>query len=456
MNTPRFEKTGDADGRIFIGGQCVAEITNMYLCNLRLGPGGGIIIGRDVPLPLFWRQYAHHEDPRRNGGSLPRVNQVAGKAGQLLLRCEGTNAGGEIISQFTVAFSEDRSSGGYALDIHGVLEVAPGKKWSVTHNPSHGELEFCNIWPEGTFQPQGRRKKTYTLCFVQRGDTVTLIPHTHIESSDKQNIVMHRGDRFGWLLEEENPVVELLSDTAASAGLCAYMWDAHIGYRKCHGPVGVVLESGSRHEATIRITRMGYAEGAALMMRGVRADAREAALTPIYIEGINTFRETLLSLPGREQTVWPWTFEVPTGDHASIRGTVDRSRGYDDTCSLRVSSESPGSGRWTATTLGPAFGGPPFADGRRYRLSAVACSSSLKGIARAGLRLHREGTPGLGDTGAYEIYWAEKRISGDTHWTALDVTTPSISPPPDRVHLLLDHEGEGTSWFDNVLFETYE
>jgi hypothetical protein len=192
------------------------------------------------------------------------------------------------------------------------------------------------------------------------------------------------------------------------------------------------------------------------MARGVRADATEAAQTPIYTDGINTFRETLLSLPGREQTAWPWTFEVTSGDHALTLGTIDRTKGYDDTSSLRITSEVSGGGRWIATTLGPAFGAPPFADGKRYRLSAIACSSSLKGVARAGLRLHREGTPGLGDTRAYELYWTGRGCSGNAPWTALDVITPPISPPPDRVHLLLDQEGEGTSWFDNVLFEIYE
>ena len=454
MTTPRFERTGGADGKVFIGGECIAEIAAMSLSNLRLGPGGGTIIGCDVTLPLFWRQYAHHEDPRRNGGSQARVDQIGGEPGKLLLRCTGTNDGGQIVSTFTVGFSEDQSTGGYAVDIHAVLEVAPGRTWSVTHNPSHGELEFCNIWPEGTFKPRG--KKSYTQCFVQRGGTVTLIPHTHIESSDKHNILMRRGDRFGWLLEEENPVIELLSDAGVSAGLCSYMWDAHFGYRMCHAPGGRILGPGSRHEASVRIVRIGRAEGEALMARGVRADTAEAAVTPLYIDGINTFRETLLSLPGRDQTAWPWTFEVTGGDPARTEGAIDRTRGCDDTSSLRISSEGRGGGRWVATTLGPAFGGPPFPDGRRYRLSAAASSSSLKGVARAGVRLHREGTPGLGDARAYELYWSGSGCSGDAPWTTLEVITPAISPPPDRVHLLLDQEGEGKSWFDNVLFETYE
>jgi hypothetical protein len=455
MNTPRFEKTGIADGRIFIGNRCVAEIAAMQLCSLRLAPGGTSILARDVPLPLYWRQYAHHEDPRRNAGSLARVDQIGANEGGLVLGCEGTNSEGEIISRFTLGFSGDRDSGRYSAEIHALLDVAPGKSWKVTHNPSHGELEFCNFWPEGTFRATGG-KKSYSVCFVQRKGTVTLIPHTHIESSDKHNIPMHRGDRFGWLLEDENPVIEVLTEGETSAGLCAYMWDAHFGYRVCPVPGSILLEAGTRREARVRISLMGREEAAAIMAAGRAAVPPEDAVTPIYTEGINTFRETLLSFPGREDAVWPWGFEVTKGDPVNTTGVLDSARGYDDARSLRIRSQGPGGGRWLATTLGPAFGGAPFLDGRRYHLSAVASSQSLDGVTRAGLRLHREGKPGLMDPQSYELYWTHRGISGNAHWTGLELITPVISPPPDRMHILLDQDGEGTSWFDNVHLKIYE
>ncbi len=456
MNTLRFEKTGDADGILFSGSGRVAEIRSMCLRNLRLSAGGSVIIGPDVPLPLFWRQYAHHEDPRRNAGSGGHITEIPAGGDRIVLRCEGWNAGGEIRSVFTAALSQGGPSGGLALEIHAVLEVARGKTWEVTHNPDHGELEFCNIWPEGTFTTAAKGKKKYSHCFIERPGGVTLIPHTHIESSDKKNILMLPGDRFGWLLEDENPVVELLPGPEASAGLCAYMWDAHVGYRACHVPGKTLLPGESRHEASIRITRVGRDEGSALMARGAAALSPEAAMTPLYVEGVNTFRETLRAFPGREDAVWPWTFEVSAGKGAQVTGEIDSSHGYDDTRSIRIRSSGPGTGRWIATTLGPAFGGPPFADGRKYRLSAFARSSSLRGSAGASLRLHREGAPGLAETAAYEFYASGRRISGDSPWTAIEVITPPISPPPDRVHLILEQEGEGTTWFDNVLFAPYE
>jgi len=450
---PRFEQTGRADGKIWIGNECAAEIAGMRMGNVRLGPKGEPVIGADVPLPLYWQQYAHHEDPARNAASGALVTPLDGGPDELLIRCEGTNRPGEIASVWTLRFRGAPDSAAYLIDIHAALEVLPGKRWHVTHNPAHGELDFCSLWPFRTFPPPGRGRKRYTCCFADRGGAVTLIPHNHLESSDKRDILLGRGDRFGWLLEEENPVVEILSGEEASAGLCAYMWDAHIGYRATRGGEDTTLRAGARREASIRITRLGRREGEALMARGRPARAPERVITPVYVHGLNTFRETLDSFPEREQRAWPWAFERGPGETAE--GDVDRRRGFDDAASLRIRNARPSTGCWTFTALGSAFGDPPFVAGRRYRLTVMASTSALAGRARAGLRLHREGAPGLGDTAAYEHFWSQDALSGDTPWQRLDVVTPPISPPPDRLHILLAQEGRGTSWFDNLLLEQH-
>ncbi len=456
MSLLHFEQTGPASGRILDGSEPVAEIRDLRLCRLRLAPGGRTIIGEDVPLPLYWQQYAHHEDPTRNAGSMGRVELLPGNESRLVLRCEGSNALRQIRSVYTLEIAFDLPTRSYLLDIHAQLEVLPGMNWLVTHNPSHGELEFCNFWPEGTFFPQPGRPKAYSACFVDRGPHVTLIPHHHLESSDKHNIQLRKGDRFGWLLEDENPVVQLLSDEEASAGLCAYMWDAHIAYRCCATAGAVALPSGTCREASFRITRLSKHEAADLLQRGVLATPPELETTPVYVRGLNTFRETIRSFPGRQESVWPWTFELPDGDEADIRGMMERGTGYDDAAALCVMTDRAAIARWVATTLGPAFGEPPFTDGKRYRLSAMVRTASLQGTARIGVRMHREGSPGLGDTSLYEHFWSINSCSGTASWTSLQVITPPISPPPDRVHLLLHHEGRGSSWFDNVLFQENE
>ena len=451
---PRFEQTGPADGRIMIGDECAGEIAGMRLGCLRLGPGGEHVIGSDVPLPLYWQQYAHHEDPARNAGSGGRITPVEGRPGEVVLRCEGTNRGREISSVFTLRFRGEATAAAYTIDIHAALDVLPGKEWHITYNPSHGELDFCSLWPFRAFPPPRSGQKRYTHCFAEQRGVVTLIPHNHLESSDKHNILLGRGDRFGWLLEDENPVVELLSAGEASAGLCAFMWDAHIGARGCTTGTDAALPAGTHREAAFRISRLSRGEGEALFARGREAHAAERETTPVYVHGINTFRETLGSFPGSEGTLWPWSFE--TGPGSTALGDVDRTRGFDDSASLRIRSDRPSEGCWAFTALGSAFGNAPFADGKRYRLTVMASSSALEGDARAGLRLHRDGAGGLGDTPAYEHYWSHESCGGDSPWRQLTVVTPPLSPPPDRLHILLRHSGRGTSWFDNLLVEEYD
>jgi hypothetical protein len=45
------------------------------------------------------------------------------------------------------------------------------------------------------------------------------------------------------------------------------------------------------------------------------------------------------------------------------------------------------------------------------------------------------------------------RWTGMTDWKAIEVTTPVIDSPPDRMHVLLEMDGKGTCWFDDVIFE---
>ena len=237
---------------------------------------------------------------------------------------------------------------------------------------------------------------------------MTLIPHTHIESSDKHNIRMQKGDRFGWLLEEENPVVELLSSPESSAGLCAYMWDAHFGYRACRAPGNTTLPAGSRYEASVRITRISRAEGEALIARGIENTGRSPADPSLYRGGQH--------VPGDS----PFAPRAATGCLAvgvrshgkephTATGELDARAGYDDDARSRSRPKKGGADAGLQRRSDPHSGAPPFADGKMYRLSAFACSSSLKGAARLGLRIHRERTPGLWDTRTYELYRSRRK-----------------------------------------------
>ena len=65
----KFEQIDDSSANIFANDQKVAEIKDLQLCNVRFKSEGPILLGNSVPMPLFWWQYANHEDPERNTGS---------------------------------------------------------------------------------------------------------------------------------------------------------------------------------------------------------------------------------------------------------------------------------------------------------------------------------------------------------------------------------------------------
>jgi hypothetical protein len=170
---------------------------------------------------------------------------------------------------------------------------------------------------------------------------------------------------------------------------------------------------------------------------------------PVHVRGIHTFRETFASADPSRTDLWPWAFETLDGGPGQVEGRIDKETGYDDNASLVIRAKGGGRGRWVLSTIGPAFGDPPFTPGRRYRLSARVRSA---GTARIALALHRSNAPGLFDPSAYEEFVGEALPAVDG-WALLAVETPSIDPEPDRVHIRLTHAGEGASWFDNVLLE---
>jgi hypothetical protein len=449
----KIEQTGQADCLIWSGSELIGEIRALRLSVLRLKTGGESVLGSDVPLPLYWQQYADHEHPERNASSAAQVEIGNVSEDRVEVVCRGSTASGAMQSEFRLLFA--RVPGGrYELTVTARLSVVGEAGWRVTPNPHHGELEFCNMWPVGTFTPDVGRAKRYTVTGVRRGSDIALLRHHHLESADKHNNDLQYGDECAWLLEDENPAVRIESDPTVCAGLCAYMWDMHFAYRVCDGGIARILPRGYTMEARYRVRALPRVEGEQWTLAGRVAVAAGLDAVPVYVRGMHTFGETFASAGQDRTDLWPWTFEIVRGTADDVSGALDRSTGFDDSSSLRIQVDGHGAARWVATTLGPAFGEPPFSSGRRYRLTAFVRSTG--GSARIALAIHRTDAPGLYDPGSYEEYGVPVSGKQGNAWNGCMVETPTIAPAPDRIHLRLSHEGEGTSWFDNVLFEEYD
>jgi len=433
--------------------ETVAEFNGPDLLNLRFRPGGPLLFTSEVPIPLHWRQYANYQDPDRNAFQNPRLEEVRQDAsGRILVRSVGTNASHTIESRTAVEVLRLNAPVRYELSVRTELRVMEGARWHVTPNPHHGELEFCTLYPAGAFEPGLADTKRYQACYLVQPEACWEMPHHHLESADKHNIRIRKGDRFLWLLEDDNPCFELLSTEDAVAGVCAYMWDGHFAYRACGHDEPVNLPGGARFEAHYRLSSVRREEGLGMVASARARPAPGLEEIPLYVSGMNSFRKTGNEAAEMPEQSWPWEFEHDgPGDIA--RGQIDRSVGVDDQQSLRISAHGSTRARWIATTIGPAYGEKPFRDHSRFALVAMVRSRALSGSASIALRLHRSGALALFDPSSYEVYRCKGRISGDAEWTRLELKTPPIAPAPDRLHILLEQDGQGDSWFDNVLLQ---
>jgi hypothetical protein len=450
-----FQQTGPGDGRILHGNALVAEIRALQLCQVRFHQAGPVIIDATVPIPLYWRQYMNYQDPERNGGYHGKLSIVQQGGDELILECRGENATASIKSRYRVRLTYSVEHASYVFRIEASLSVPLGQRWQVTRNPSHGEIEFCNLWPAHTFVTEASAVKKYQACYVQRGEYVVAIPHHHLESADKNNIQLDRGDRFFWALADANPVFELTSQERVSAGVCAYMWDAHFAYRATEPHQAELLVHGEREfSAQFALYAISRAKAGALVERAEVLLPTELANTPVYLDGLNTFAQSLLDFPNDYTRLWPWSFACPGSLAAENVFALDRKLGCSDHCSLHIHGPSPDQYRWLATSLGPAFGGPPFPERAVYRLSGYVKTESVSGQSTLGIRLHRPGGGNLYDPQEYEHYFSSQQLTGSCEWQKIELTTPVITPAPDRLHLLLQQEGQGDTWFDDIQLET--
>lgn len=133
-----------------------------------------------------------------------------------------------------------------------------------------------------------------------------------------------------------------------------------------------------------------------------------------------------------------------------VKFARDTRVGCTDRYALRLASGGIAQAAWQATTLGPAFGEPAFRRGGRLRLRAMVRTRGLKGEVRVALRVHRAGRGSVFDVAAYEVFASPAVRTANQEWCELTVTSPALTPAPDRVHVLLELKGRGTAWFDDV------
>jgi hypothetical protein len=254
-----------------------------------------------------------------------------------------------------------------------------------------------------------------------------------------------------------NPVVEMQSQAPVSAGICAYMWDAHFGYRATTPQQSfIVLKGEKEYSAEFQLYALDRTAGTELLKRAVTVPPPDLDRIPIYVDGVNTFAPPDSFFPDQLQNCWPWAFEQFPEGVGAASFCYDHEVGYDDHFSLRIENHQPTTLHWMATTLGPAFGQPPFPNGARFRLSGYIKTEGVDGESQLIIRLHRPDHGDLFNVLEYEMFKSRQSIQASHSWQKVEVITPPISPAPDRLHLLLQQQGRGKTWFDNIRLEIIE
>lgn len=444
-----FQRRARDGGLIRLGRVVIAEIRRLELINFKPGARAESLVGAEVGVPLYWRQYGNHQDPERSANSHRSLSGATTGPSWLRLCARGLTRSRRVESRYGVTLRVD-VRGRITCTVEARLEILSSPGWLVTPHPDHGEVTFCTLWPTGVFSPAGRKPKRYQACLVQRGDATLRIEHHHLESRDKHNIQLGEGDRFAWGLEKSNPVITLGPGTMAEAGVCAYMWDAHFGVKLCRANRPMVLPPG---KVLCAVYILGGAMAAELRLpfrRARRVVDAVALHTPMWTGGRHTFQKTFQSEPGNRNTAWPWQTAVNRGKADRVIFARDHQLGCGDRYSLSIESPSIVQACWQATTLGPAFGETAFSVGGRLRLRAMVRSRALHGAVRVLLRIHRTGQGSVFEGSSYELYPSEAVTVANQDWTELTVTTPRLRPAPDRVHVVLQLEGRGKVWFDDV------
>ena len=446
-----FKPVTRTGGDVLLTGKRVAEIRNLQLQNLRMKTEADPILGHESGLPLYWRQYAGNEDPEKSARYHGGIDVLEQSTTRLRLHIRGTTKSGNVRSDFQVTFSTRSPAGAMEIRVTAKLTIPEGRTWQITPNPDHGEVTFCTLWPSGVFSPDGSKPKRYQWCLIKsKSGTSLRIPHHHLESRDKHNHRMMPGDRFYWITESQNPVFELLAGQNVEAGLCAYMWDAHFGLRLGHANqpidlVGPFQQSVSFRLKTVpRTTAVRMQRSSRMRPLGAMAD------TPIYHDGRHSFDRSFRNTRRLISEVWPWQTCVVAGNPAKLSFFRDDTFGHGDHHSLRITQDEPAHGCWEATTLGPAYGEPPFPDGGRLKLTAMVRTKGVTGAVWIAIRLHRRDRGSVYELANYENFESPRIRRSEVSWQHLEVITPSIQPGPDRVHLLLQFKGRGSAWFDDV------
>jgi hypothetical protein len=347
----------------------------------------------------------------------------------------------------TLTYDADRET--YVYDFQGELTFLSPE----TLNGKGTNTEFSDPWFNGCPAPalefQGMWERRYQNFIYEAADgSVVSIPINHYTTSHKGNIRLKPDGMFMTAYEPDaNPAIQFVGDTADKCyiSICWWGYDYHLNRSITPDEL---FEPIRTH---FRVFNCPSTTARALVDRGVTPPLGDNEWAgwdayPVY-ERSCSFDKGLRLDESWDGDIdpFPWTF---SGEGAEW----DRTSGRTDSNSLKISRDSTGLTRWqTFQGDGAGYFAEPWKPCKGYRVSCWVKTEDIDGRgATVALQYH------VPNSQQISAVYTARRISGTRGWTKLEV---EIGPPqsdPTEIGCLmviLQQDGAGTSWFDDLEVE---
>jgi len=300
-------------------------------------------------------------------------------------------------------------------------------------------------WPMPVFLKHHQKWWDYTTYSDVSGEIIAF-PNNHAIGAGMLPIKKGGFAGMFWKRDGENPVIELSRNISRPVhlGVCDMYYDLHFGHLLPVENGRCVLRAGEQFEVNYRFLTYEGAKAAdiakQMRMRTISAEELKRLDRPAYRAGLNTFAESL-HLFDESLPWWP------------ARGAFwDKQVGHGDNFSLRVESSGGEPAQWEIN-VGRDLLFDPLVEGATYRLRAWAKTAGVTGNgARIGFGNRVAKFPGISnDSPPVEYRWSQT-IKGNSDWTLLEVTGLPVPKDTLYANLVLQLDGTGKAWFDDVEF----
>jgi hypothetical protein len=223
--------------------------------------------------------------------------------------------------------------------------------------------------------------------------------------------------------------------------LCWFYMDVHFLLRNAVPPRGT--SERFTLEYAVEFMPVSAEEGSQLLEAAEEKPWREMEEFRVPVFSRNNRFDELIS--GTRETQWPWFA-------SSWDCKWDDTVGYDDQYSVQIDSETSGAKAWYFFSWGFPRDEEKIG-GRRFRLTAKVKIESVDQWARIAVVEDNNGDYWLHSPGARDRrgkWVTSEHVSGSTDWQTLTLEFTARGGIP---MIVLEQEGPGTTWFDNVVIE---